>query len=350
MNDPGFASRPLLASGEAPGRVNLLGEHTDYSGGYALPTAIPQTTRVEFCSSPDRRFHVYSANFDRTIAFSSTTELPRDFARYIFGCVEMLRKRGVDVPPVAMRIQSTVPIGAGLSSSAALEVAVLRGFRALLNIDMDDIQLAKLARRAEAEYAGVNCGVLDQMATSLCDSAHMLFIDTRTLDTEILPLPDGASVIVVDSNTPRALEATAYGLRRVECSEAATLLGVRELRDIDDPDSAAALPCPLNRRARHVISENNRVLEARSASPARFGALMNASHDSLRRDYDVSIPALDCLAECLRRQPGVFGARLTGAGFGGACVALVERDAATTAIAGALSDFTAAGYRGKALV
>ncbi len=350
MNDPGFASRPLLASGEAPGRVNLLGEHTDYSGGYALPTAIPQTTRVEFCSSPDRRFHVYSANFDRTIAFSLTTELPRDFARYIFGCVEMLRKTGVDVPPVAMRIQSTVPIGAGLSSSAALEVAVLRGFRALLNIDMDDIQLAKLARRAEAEYAGVNCGVLDQMATSLCDSEHMLFIDTRTLDTEILPLPDGASVIVVDSNTPRALEATAYGLRRVECSEAATLLGVRELRDIDDPDSAAALPCPLNRRARHVISENNRVLEARSASPARFGALMNASHDSLRRDYDVSIPALDCLAECLRRQPGVFGARLTGAGFGGACVALVERDAATTAIAGALSDFTAAGYRGKALV
>ena len=342
--------RPAEASGSAPGRVNLLGEHTDYSGGFVLPTAIPQRAHVELAHSPDDDFHVHSASLGRQVVFAPDDAVPDDFARYVYGCIAVLRQRGIEVPPLSMRIDSTVPIGVGLSSSAALEVAVLRGLRSLLGLALDDVELARLAQRAEIEYAGVHCGIMDQMASSLCDGEHMLFLDTRSLEHRLLPLPAGTRVIVVDSNTPRALADTAYNERRSECEAAARQLGVAALRDVEDVALATTLLPPLDRRARHVISENARVLEAVGTTPHRFGELMNQSHASLRDDYEVSVPALDRLAEALRAQAGVLGARLTGAGFGGACVALVETAAADAAREGALRAFAAAGFHGTPLV
>jgi galactokinase len=342
--------RPAEVAAAAPGRVNLLGEHTDYNGGYVLPTATPQQTRVELALSPDGRFRYYAANLDLLVEHADGAGAAAGFARYLQGCVEVLRHLGHAVPPVLARIESDVPIGSGLSSSAALEVAMLRALRALLGLPLDNVEIAQVAQRAEGEYAGVRTGILDQMASSLCDRDHMLFLDTRTLARRVLPLPAGADLVVVHSGVPRELADTAYNARRAECEAAAQALGVAQLRDVVDPARADELPAPLDRRARHVITEDNRVLEALGADAVAFGRLMDASHESLRIDYEVSVPALDALVGALRAQPGTFGARLTGAGFGGACVALVRAGSGPAVTAGALAAYARAGYEGVALV
>ncbi|GAB1540526.1 hypothetical protein NUACC21_31950 [Scytonema sp. NUACC21] len=198
---------------------------------------------------------------------------------------------------------------------------------------------------------------MDQMASSLADTEHMLFLDTRTLERRLLAFPRGAEIVVVDSGVPRTLATTGYNQRRAECEEAARLLGVKALRDITDSSTTEGLPEPLRRRARHVVTENNRVLEVvqmvetqDTASLQRFGELMNASHASLRDDYEVSVPALDTLVEMLQKTPGVFGARLTGAGFGGACVALVAAKEASAIAYQVLEQYNQAGYNGRILV
>jgi galactokinase len=331
---------------QAPGRVNLLGEHTDYTGGFVLPIGIRQTTIVEIAPSSDWLFHVYSANLDEQHSFGHRGPAAQGFARYIQGCVEVLERAGYHVPAVCMRIDSSVPIGVGLSSSAALEVAVLRAIRQLLQLSLDDVDLALLAQQAEVEYAGVLCGVMDQMASSLGDREHMLYLDTRSLEHRRLPLPADSEVIVLDSGTTRQLAATAYNRRREECEIAAGLLKVNTLRDADSLSCIDELPEPLNRRARHVVTENRRVLDALDASAARFGALMNESHRSLRDDYEVSSAALEALVDSLRREPAVYGARLTGAGFGGACIALVRRGEGVDAAASALRHYAELGFEG----
>ncbi|MEW6493499.1 MAG: galactokinase, partial [Cyanobacteriota bacterium] len=308
----------------APGRVNLLGEHTDYNDGFVLPTAIPQQTRVQLGFSKDGQHHFYSVELDERVSISEGHHTPSGFASYIFGCVRLLEREGHIVPPINIHVTSSVPIGSGLSSSAALEVATLRGLRSLLDLDIDDVRIAQLAQQAEIQYSGVQCGIMDQMASSLADTEHMLFLDTRSLDRQVIAFPSGAEVVVIDSGVPRTLAGSGYNQRRAECEEAAHLLGVKALRDITDPQAVEELTEPYRRRARHVITEDNRVLEAlQGVSAERFGELMNASHASLRDDYEVSVPALDTLVAMLQETPGVFGARLTGAGFGGACVALV---------------------------
>ena len=342
-----FGHEPA-ATGIAPGRVNLLGEHTDYNDGFVLPTVIPQVTRVEVGQSRDRLFHAFSAALDETADFAAGGPVPVGFSRYLHGCIAVLAAAGTPVPPLAMHVSSDVPIGAGLSSSAALEVATLRALRRLLHLDLSDPDVALLAHRAETEYAGVACGIMDQFACSLGNPGSMLLLDTRTLEYRELPIPAG--IIVVDSGTPRSLAGTAYNDRRRECEEAARLAGVPALRDIADPLDLPPLPAPLDRRARHVVSENRRVLAAADASAARFGQLMNDSHASLRDDFEVSTPALDLLAGSLQRQPGVFGARLTGAGFGGACVALVTEGMEQQAADAALTTLQRAGLRGRRLV
>ncbi|HEV7610690.1 MAG TPA: galactokinase [Steroidobacteraceae bacterium] len=345
-----FRTEPRVVS-QAPGRVNLLGEHTDYTGGFVLPIGIRQTTNVEIAPSFDELFHVYSANLDEQQSFERCGPASQGFARYVRGCVEVLERAGYRVPAVCMRIDSRVPIGVGLSSSAALEVAVLRAMRQLLQFSLSDVDLALLAQQAEVEYAGVFCGVMDQMASSLGDREHMLYLDTRSLEYRRLPLPVDSEVMVLDSGTTRQLAGTAYNRRREECEAAASLLNVNTLRDADSLTCIDELPEPLNRRARHVITENGRVLDALNASAARFGALMNESHRSLRDDYEVSSPALDALADSLRREPAVYGARLTGAGFGGACVALVRRGEGADAAASALRNYTGLGFKdGRSLV
>ncbi len=321
---------PSLVRQQAPGRVNLLGEHTDYNDGFVLPTAIAQTTTVEVAPSPDSDHHLYAALLDQQLHYMPGAPLPEGFARYVLGCLMMLKERGYDQGPLALHIDSEVPIGAGLSSSAALEIAVLRAVRELWDLPLDDVELALIGQQVEIRFAHVHCGIMDQMACSLADTAHMLFLDTRTLERSLLPFPADAKTIVIDSGIPRKLANTAYNQRRAECEQAAQLLGVTALRDVNDLAAVQALPAPLNQRARHVVTENARVLQAtQHISAAEFGQLMNASHASLRDDFAVSVPGLDELVELLQNHAKVYGARLTGAGFGGACVALVKSGTAT---------------------
>ncbi len=335
----------------APGRVNLLGEHTDYNDGFVLPTAIPQQTTVYVGYSPDHRHHFYSAELEEWVDVDPTESLPQGFASYIYGCIRVLEQAGYTIPPVNLFVTSSVPIGSGLSSSAALEVATLRGLRSLLNLDLDDVKIAQLGQQAEIQYAGVSCGILDQMACSLADPEHMLFLDTRTLERRILPFPGGTEIVVIDSGVARSLAGSGYNQRRAECEAAARQLGVKALRDVSAPQMAESLPEPLRKRARHVISENNRVLKVlEDLSAEEFGKLMNASHTSLRDDYEVSVPALDQLVDILQNTSGVFGARLTGAGFGGACVALVRAGAGKAIAEIVLNQYNNAGHKGHILV
>ncbi len=363
----------------APGRVNLLGEHTDYNDGFVLPTAIPQKTVVQIGLSDDGLYHFYSEDLDEQVDMvedsfraGSMPTVQSQFASYIFGCIEILKNVGYTILPLNFYVKSEVPMGSGLSSSAALEVATLRAIRQLFNLPINDVEIAQFAQQAEIEYAHVQCGIMDQMASSLADTKHMLFLDTRTLERRVLPLPTGASILVIDSGVPRTLAGSGYNQRRAECEKAASILGVKALRDITDVVRVETLPEPLRQRARHVVTENNRVLEAVKlvetqnnetqnnetqnnetplmASLHKFGELMNASHASLRDDYEVSVPALDTLVDILQKTRGVFGARLTGAGFGGATVALVAAGEEENIATEVLEQYNHAGYTGNVLV
>lgn len=357
MNFQQIFGNPPETEASAPGRVNLLGEHTDYNDGFVLPIGIPQKTTVQIGFSNDGQHHFYSQNLDEQVSILEINHTPSGFASYIFGCIQVLKKEGYEIPSLNLYVKSSVPIGSGLSSSAALEVATLRAIRQLLNLPINNVEIAQFAQQAEIHYAGVQCGIMDQMASSIADTEHMLFLDTRTLSSRVLPFPSGAEIVVMDSGVPRTLASSGYNQRRAECEQAAQLLGVKALRDITKLEATEDLPEPLRRRARHVVTENNRVLEVLQiletrhvASLQRFGGLMNASHASLRDDYEVSVPALDTLVEMLQKTPGVFGARLTGAGFGGACVALVAKSEGRAIATKVLEQYNHNGYTGRVLV
>jgi galactokinase len=345
-----FGRQPSV-SASAPGRVNLLGEHTDYSDGYVLPTAIPQQTTIAMSKSAAGAFTLFAAELEQTAQFTMAALPAEQFATYVYGCIREVQDRGIEVPPLDIHVSSEVPIGVGLSSSAALEVAMLRALRALLNQPLEDVLIAQMAQQAEIKYAGVRCGIMDQMASSLADTRSVLFLDTRTLERRLLPLPSGAAILVIDSGVARTLAGSKYNERREECESAARSLGVRALRDVTDPTQVERLPEPLRRRARHVVTENKRVLAAAAGVNAvEFGQLMNRSHQSLRDDYEVSIGALDRLVELLQRHPGVYGAKLTGAGFGGACVALCREGEAQRIGAKVLTDYNDVQRQGRTLV
>jgi galactokinase len=326
-----------VVTASAPGRVNLMGDHTDYNDGYVLPAAIRRTTTVTLVPANDDDFVVTSRTVGRSARFRLDAPPDEPFARYVYGCIREVVEAGFAVPPVTMDVRSDVPMGIGLSSSAALEIATLRALRTLLDLPLDDVALARMAQRAENLHAGVACGILDQMASSLAPIGAALFLDVRTLDHHVVPLPAGSEIVVLDSGASRSLAATGYNTRRAECEEAARRLGVPALRDatlgmIDD------LPQPLRGRVRHVVTENVRVLEAASGvDAATFGGIMRASHASLRDDYESSAEAVDVLVDALCEEPAIFGARITGGGFGGACVALARAGeggaAATRALA-----------------
>ena len=345
-----FGGLPAVRA-SAPGRVNLLGEHTDYNDGYVLPIATPQRTYVALDHSPDEAWHLYSDTLNQTLSFRRGDAIPKGFGQYIQSCVELLEESGIKVPALKIHISSDVPMGSGLSSSAALEIALLRALRSLLGLTWDDVKLAVLGQQAEVRFAHVNCGIMDQMAASLADSQHMLFLDTRTLERHLLPLPDGCALIVIDTGVAHTLASSRYNERRAQCEEAARQLGVAALRDVTDATLLEHLPELYRSRARHVVHENNRVLEAsRGITAERFGALMNDSHKSLRDDYEVSIAELDTLTSLLREHPDVFGARLTGAGFGGACVALCRTGRACAIAAETLYRYNRPGRQGRVLL
>lgn len=342
-----FGSAPE-AVGRAPGRVNLLGEHTDYNDGYVLPIAIEQQTTVSMrrCGPADANAAItlHAASLGRSVQFTWDQPPSDHFASYVYGCLREAANAGVEKTPLQIHVSSTVPMGVGLSSSAALEVATLRALRTLSGAAFDDVHIARMAQQAEIIDAGVRCGILDQMASSLADTRHALWLDTRSLERGLVELPPHSALLVLDSGITRSLAASGYNTRRGECEEAARRLGVGSLRDVTDARVADALPEPLRRRVRHVLTENERVMQALKVTDAMaFGRLMNASHASLRDDYEVSVPDLDRLVALLQNHPQVFGARLTGAGFGGACVALCRPEAVQAVASQVLSAYAAGG-------
>ncbi len=321
---------PETAVGDAPGRANLIGEHTDYHEGFVLPVLIPQRTRVTLQRRDDRFVHAVS-----DAAGSGRYEIGHESRRggwidYLQGATEALARRGVPLTGFEAHVVSDVPVGAGVSSSAALTVAFLRALRALLDIDLDDVSLAIVARAAETDFVGAPVGIMDQMACSVGRDGEALFLDTRSLRTERVPLPATVQFAVIDSGVPHRHASGGYVVRRKESFEAAAALGVGHLRDAGVPELArlSALPPLLARRARHVVTENQRVLEAvqalRAGDAPRLGVLLSASHRSLRDDFEVSAPEVDTLVAIAERHPSVFGARLTGGGFGGAIVAAMR--------------------------
>jgi galactokinase len=330
----------IEAEASAPGRVNLIGEHTDYNGGYVLPIATPQATHVTIRPRDDALVRATSANVpasERTFEYALGGEKPNGgWVDYVAGVTAVLCEEGVPLTGFDASIDSTLPLGGGLSSSASLEVALLRALVRSCRLPFDPVAIARLAHRAETGFVGAPVGIMDQMAASLADAADALFLDTLTLAFERLPLPPATGLIVIHSGIVHRHAGGEYRARRQECMAAARRLGVDLLRDATAADlDAAALPPPLDRRARHVVLENDRVLRARDALRAgdaeRFGALMNASHASMRDDFEISTPEIDVLVALAQGEPDVFGARLTGGGFGGAVVALARAEAAAAA-------------------
>jgi galactokinase len=315
----------------APGRVNLLGEHTDYNEGFVLPLALPQRTLAAMRRRDDRMVRVRSESLggnDEHYELGKESR-GRGFLDYVQGVTASLASAGHVHGGFDLSIASTVPIGAGLSSSAALMVAVLRALRTAYSLPIDDLAVARCAHRAETEFVGAPVGVMDMMASSLGDERAALFLDTRSLSFERVPLPAEAEIVVIDSGVTHAHASGDYRVRRAECSRAAEMLGVRALRDLGERTSIGRLPSPLPARVRHVLTENERVLEGVTAMKAgdavRLGQLFWASHASMRDDFAVSTPEIDRLVELAREQPAIYGARLTGGGFGGAIVALARR-------------------------
>ncbi len=329
----------------SPGRVNLIGEHTDYNDGWVLPCAIERGTRITARPRQDTQLRSTAKRIDQAqdVIDLASLEHGRDshWRGYVRGSAWALQAQGIAITGAELEIDGDLPLGGGLSSSASLEVGVILALLALNQRSLSATEVALLAQKAEREYVGVNCGIMDQLAVAAGVAQHALLIDCRSLHIEPAPIPAGVSIIIVDSGVPRTLADSAYNQRRAECEAAVAALHtldptIKALRDVNSAQLQQAADSGLLsgvvlQRARHVISENERTLAAvsalRSGDLSRVGQLMNASHASLRDDYAVSSPALDTLSELLRTQPGVFGARLTGAGFGGCCIALAAESA-----------------------
>lgn len=321
----------------APGRVNLMGEHTDYNEGCVLPVAIGRSILVAASPREDREVHLHALDFDESASFSldcieSDTRMA--WSNYQRGIAFLLQKQGFRLRGMNALITGDVPIGAGLSSSAAVEMATSYAFKVLADFEIDLVELALLCQQAENQFVGVNCGIMDQLAACLGERNHALLIDCRDLRHDLVPIPEGAKVVVADTMKRRELLDSAYNLRRQECQEGAHLLNVGSLRDVSVDDferRKAYLPMVVRRRCRHVVHENRRVLEAAAAlrrgDLIEFGWLMDRSHESLRYDYEVSCRELDVMVEAAHSVEGVYGSRMTGAGFGGCTVSLVEEGA-----------------------
>ncbi len=335
--------RAPAAGAEAPGRANLIGEHTDYNGGFVLPTPIPLLARVELAPRTDNHVLAVSADLGapgEVVEYELGKESPgRGWIDHVQGLTRALRAAGHEVCGFEMRIASCIPPGAGLSSSAAVGVALLRALREAFGLVLAPLDLARLVQGAESEFTGARVGIMDPLACSVARAGTALFLDTRELTFEHIPLPAAAELAVVHSGVSHRHAGGGYNVRRAECERAAGLLGVRELRDVveDDMPRVAALPEPLQRRVRHVVSENVRVLAAvealRRGDLPELGRLFLASHASQRDDFEVSIPETDLLVELAAEEAGVHGARLTGGGFGGSVVILADEGTAARAAA-----------------
>jgi galactokinase len=331
--------RPPEGCWAAPGRVNLVGEHTDYNGGYVLPVALEFGVTVAASARSDGVLTAHSlqqpgAGVEVAVDTLDPAAPVTGWAAYPSGVVWALGQAGHRVDGLDIVVDGDVPQGAGLSSSAALECATALACRDLFRFDLARPQLAALAQRAENDFVGMPCGIMDQSASLLCEEGHALFLDTLTLATEQVPLDlagEGLALLVIDTRAPHRLVDGEYASRRRSCEQAARALGVTRLRDVDLDGLDGALgrldDPVLRRRVRHVVTENARVIEVverlRRGDPRGVGPAMVASHESLRDDYEVSAPELDAAVDAALGA-GALGARMTGGGFGGCAIALVE--------------------------
>jgi galactokinase len=325
----------------APGRVNLIGEHTDYNDGFVMPVAIDFFTQIILFPLDTRALEFYSDNFKEKVVLDFDN-LPKSRSRhwsdYVVGVALMLIGEGHELRGARLMISSDVPLGSGLSSSAALEVATAYALATTSDLKIERVELAKLCRRAENEFVGARVGIMDQFVSFFAETDKALLLDCRSLEFEHLPVPPSAQLVICNTMVKHDLASGAYNERRQQCEEGVKLLrtvlpNVTALRDVTSQqleEHRKELPEVIYRRCRHVVTENERVLDAASAlkqgDVAKFGQLMNQSHQSLRDDYEVSCAELDLMVGLARKVEGVFGARMTGGGFGGCTVNLVRRD------------------------
>lgn len=315
----------------AHGRVNLIGDHTDYNLGFVLPTIIPQKTTVEATLRTDKSV-ILTSTGRGTARFELGQESPqKHWSDYAQGVTWVLSRQGFSLQGMDLQIDSSVPIGSGLSSSAAFCVALIRAIRELQRLDIAESQMPALCQSVENDFVGARVGIMDPMACSLARPGFALFVDTQDLSTRQIKIPDSVELVTIHSGISHGNAAGGYNIRRSQCEEAAHTLGVRSLRALSVASLAAArsqLPETLYKRVQHVVTENQRVLDfiaaMQKSDPQAMGGLLSASHRSLQFDYEVSVPEVDMLVDILSRKPGIFGARMTGGGFGGSIVALAS--------------------------
>ncbi|MFP1882467.1 galactokinase [Lonsdalea quercina] len=332
----GFAPAAFV---QAPGRVNLIGEHTDYNEGFVLPCAIDYLTVIAARPRYDSRIRVVAINYDQQqdefeLAQNIVPHPTFGWANYVRGTVKYLLMRGVNLTGMDMAIVGNVPTGAGLSSSASLEVAIGQTFKALNGLSLSQLELALNGQQAENAFVGCSCGIMDQYISAQGRAGHALLIDCRSLDHSLVKMPAGIAVMIVHSNVHRGLVDSEYNLRRQQCEAAARHFGVAALRDVSldrFEQEKTGLDDLAMRRARHVITENARTLSAAEALTAgdmpRLSTLMRQSHLSMRDDFDITVPPVDTLAKLIQDEVGdTGGARMTGGGFGGCVVALVPSE------------------------
>ena len=323
------------ATAFAPGRVEILGNHTDYNGGVVLSAALQLGVTATGCRLANGEVQIGSGDMGGMVTLNRNEGLKprRDWTDYPLGVAEMLARAGAEAGGFAVQFESTLPSGAGLSSSAALEVATAVFLSRLYPFALSRMEIAKLCRRAENEFVGVNCGLLDQASSVFGRKDHLVYLDCRAESVKEIPFPSHLGLLIINSSVKHALTGGEYNERREQCFAAAAAMGVEALRDTTSAAlEAADLPALTKRRARHVVGENERVFEAiealRAGHGEKLGQLMTASHRSSMENFENSTPELDLLVELAIQQKGCLGARLTGGGFGGAIVALVEQDAA----------------------
>jgi len=325
----------------APGRVNLIGEHTDYNDGFVMPVAIDFSTRVAIAPRADRILSVFSEKFQEEVAFDLDDLAPqamRHWSDYVRGVAWALEQSGYQLRGAQLQIGGDVPIGAGLSSSASIEVATAYALLSNSGFEAPPIELARLCQRAESDFVGMRCGIMDQFISCQGEKGKALLLDCRSLEYQRLPLPENVGLVICNTMVKHELAAGEYNKRRAECEGGARHLaqrleGVSALRDVTFAQLESAgrdLPEVIYRRCNHVISENVRVMQAATALErgdlAEFGRLMAESHRSLRDDYEVSCHELDLMVTLANSLPGTFGSRMTGGGFGGCTVNLVSEE------------------------
>jgi galactokinase len=348
-----FGRAPTVS--RAPGRVNLIGEHTDYNDGFVMPAALEFATLTAASQRPDRRLRVYSMIMDETREFDldSPPQGPTgDWSDYILGVALMLQSSGRNLSGADLIVWSDVPIGAGLSSSAALEVSCAHALLTESGLPFDPIEIAQLCQRAENDFVGMRCGVMDQYISCCGVAGHALLIDCRTLDSRHVAIAPNLRLLIADSRVRHQHAGGEYNLRREACEEGVRLLSrylgpIQALRDVSPTQLEAKrrkLPELIYRRCRHIVTENARVLEAERALEAgdfvACGQAMNASHLSMRDDFEITCPEVDMLAGLAQTVKGVYGSRMTGGGFGGCTISLIEASAVDKA-----SQILTDGYR-----